>query len=177
MEFEDIKPCRKWEAYFQSAIPWAQTFETLYQTTGINKLLEFQYKLVHRVATSRYMRKIMKIETTDLCHLCGISTETLEHQQLSCVGTRKFREKLEREISRAFPEEGEEQTELGLLTCIHSTKAVSFLRLVANYYINKKFHKQKLLWWEEYSAWVKKDIKLDPRLSSEEKHKIKSIVE
>ena len=177
VEFEDIKPCRKWEAYFQSAIPWAQTFETLYQTTGINKLLEFQYKLVHRVATSRYMRKIMKIETTDLCHLCGISTETLEHQQLSCVGTRKFREKLEREISRAFPEEGEEQTELGLLTCIHSTKAVSFLRLVANYYINKKFHKQKLLWWEEYSAWVKKDIKLDPRLSSEEKHKIKSIVE
>ena len=64
VEFGDINPCVKWETYFQADIPWVQLFETLYMTTGTNKLLGFQYKLIHRVATSRYMRKKMKIVTT-----------------------------------------------------------------------------------------------------------------
>ena len=59
IDFKDITPCKKWEDYFEteSEIPWKNAFETLYLSTRINKLREFQYKLIHRVATCRYMRK------------------------------------------------------------------------------------------------------------------------
>ena len=177
IDFSSITPCMKWEAYFKTGISWIHTFETLYQSTGTNKLREFQYKLVHRVATCRYMRKKMKIETTDMCHLCGTTSETLEHQQLHCAGTKKFRGKLEGILRCKLPAAATEQSEVGFFTCISSMSIVSFLRLVANYYINKRFHKKKLLWWEEYSAWVKREIRTEAKLSHEEKQLILDILE
>jgi len=176
VQFEDIKPCVRWESFFQAEIPWLSSFETLYTTSGTNKLLEFQYKLIHRVATSRYMRKKMKIETTDLCHLCGISIETIEHQQLDCVHTKKFRSKLEGRLKLVYPEIGD-QRGLHFLTCTSENKVMNFLRIVANWYINKKYHKQKLLWWEEYSAWVRKEVKFERKLTQDEKAIISGIID
>ena len=179
IDFKDITPCKKWEDYFEteSEIPWKNAFETLYLSTRINKLREFQYKLIHRVATCRYMRKKMKIESTDMCHMCGISSETLEHQQFKCPGTKKLGDKLEGKLRAKLPEAVGSQTNLDFLTCISSVKVISFVRMVANYYINKKFHKKKLLWWEEYSAWVKREIKTESRFSQEEKHLVMEILD
>ena len=175
VNFEDIKPFAKWEAFFQTEISWCTFFETLYMTSGTNKLLEFQFKLVHRVATSRYMRKKMKIDTTDLCHMCGMSIETLEHQQIDCVHTKRFRTKLETKLKIAFPEL-RDQLGVDLLTLVNDNKAVNFLRVLANWYINRKYHKQKLLWWEEYSAWVRKEIKFERKLTQQEKDRITEIL-
>ena len=175
VNFEDIKPFAKWEAFFQTEISWCTFFETLYMTSGTNKLLEFQFKLVHRVATSRYMRKKMKIDTTDLCHMCGMSIETLEHQQIDCVHTKRFRTKLETKLKIAFPEL-RDQLGVDLLTLVNDNKAVNFLRILANWYINRKYHKQKLLWWEEYSAWVRKEIKFERKLTQQEKDRITEIL-
>ena len=179
IDFKDITPCKKWEDYFEteSEIPWKNAFETLYLSTRINKLREFQYKLIHRVATCRYMRKKMKIESTDMCHMCGISSETLEHQQFNCPGTKKLRDKLEGKLRAKLPDAVGPQKNLDFLTCISSVKVISFVRMVANYYINKKFHKKKLLWWEEYSAWVKREIKTESRFSQEEKHLVMEILD
>ena len=108
-------------------------------TTGTNKLLEFQYKLIHRVATSRYMRKKMKIVTNDLCHICGISIETIEHQQFNCTHTKTFRNKLEARLKSAFPDLSDQQ-EIDFVVC--NNKIVNFLRIIANWYISNKYHKQ-----------------------------------
>ena len=125
VEFRDINPCVKWVTYFQADIPWVELFETLYMTTGTNKLLEFQYKLIHRVATSRYMRKKMKIVTTDLCHLCGISIETIEHQQFNCTYTKIFRNKLEARLKSAFPNLSDQQ-EIDFVVCINNKNMRQF---------------------------------------------------
>ena len=174
INYKDISPFVKWETYFQTEIPWPGLFETLYLTSGTNKLLEFQFKLIHRVATSRYMRKKMKIDNTDLCHLCGISVETIEHQQLHCVHTNNFRTKLETKLKLVFPGLSEWR-EVDLINA-NQNKIINYLRIVANSYINKKYHKQKLLWWEEYSAWVRKELQFESKLSQEEKDIITGIV-
>ena len=119
----------------------------------------------------------MKIESTDMCHMCGISSETLEHQQFNCPGTKKLRDKLEGKLRAKLPDAVGPQKNLDFLTCISSVKVISFVRMVANYYINKKFHKKKLLWWEEYSAWVKREIKTESRFSQEEKHLVMEILD
>ena len=175
VEFGDINPCVKWVTYFQADIPWVEVFETLYMTTGTNKLLEFQYKLIHRVATSRDMRMKMKIATTDLCHLCGISIETIEHQQFNCTYTKNFRNNLEARLKSAFPDLSDQQ-EIDIVVCTNNNKIVNFLRIIANWYISKKYHKQKLLWWEEYSAWVRGHTKYEGKLSQEEKMRITEII-
>ena len=173
VKFEEITPLPKWNEKLSSDIPWFDAFECLYQTTSTNKLLEFQYKLMHRIATSRYMRKKMKIESTDLCHMCEVNVETLEHQQLYCTHTQKFRKVLETQIVTKIP--GSSSREVDYITCISKNKAISYLRLVANYYINMKFHKQKQLWWEEYTSWVKKFLQFDKNISVEEKRSIREI--
>ena len=175
VEFGDINPCVKWVTYFQADIPWVEVYETLYMTTGTNKLLEFQYKLIHRVATSRDMRMKMKIATTDLCHLCGISIETIEHQQFNCTYTKNFRNNLEARLKSAFPDLSDQQ-EIDIVVCTNNNKIVNFLRIIANWYISKKYHKQKLLWWEEYSAWVRGHTKYEGKLSQEEKMRITEII-
>ena len=67
VNFEEINPCAKWEEFLHTEVQCPLVFETLYMTTGTNRLLEFQFKLIHRVATSRNMRKKMIIDNTDLC--------------------------------------------------------------------------------------------------------------
>ena len=175
VNFEEINPCAKWEEFFHTEVQWPLVFETLYMTTGTNRLLEFQFKLIHRVATSRYMRKKMKIDNTDLCHLCGTSVETIEHQQIQCIHTKRFRMKLETKLKTAFPDLKDPE-EVDLLNCSNKNKAVNFMRTVANCYINKKYHKQKLLWWEEYSAWVRKELQFENKLTPEEKGAISGIL-
>ena len=174
VKFEEITPLPKWNENLSSDIPWLDTFECLYQTTSTNKLLEFHYKLTHRIATSRYMRKKMKIESTDLCHMCEVNVETLEHQQLYCIHTQNFRKLLETQIVTKIP--GSSSREVDYITCISKNKAISYLRLVVNYYINMKFHKQKKLWWEEYTSWVKKFLQFERNITMEEKRSISEII-
>ena len=62
----------------------------------------------------------MKIVTTDLCHLCGISIETIEHQQFNSTYTKIFRNKLEARLKAAFPNLSDQQ-EIDFVVC-RSTK-------------------------------------------------------
>ena len=171
---EEITPLPKWNEILKAEIPWLDAFQCLYQTTNTNKLREFQYKLIHRIATSRYMRKKMKIETSDLCHMCEVNVETLEHQQLNCVYTQRFRKLLETRIVAKIP--GYRSHEIESITCIGTNKSICYLGLVANQYISKKFHKQKQLWWEEYRSWVKKGLQYEKALSTEEKQTALNII-
>ena len=174
VKVEEITPLPKWEAILKTEIPWLDVFQCLYQTTSTNKLREFQYKLIHRIATSRYMRKKMKIDSSDLCHMCEVNVETLEHQQLNCVYTKRFRELLETRLVAKIPENRSQAVDL--ITCGGTNKCVSYLRLVVNQYISKKFHKQKKLWWDEYKSWVKKGLKYEKELSAEEKQTVLEII-
>jgi len=150
----------KWEDKLGMKIDWYQAFFNIYDTTIINKLREFQFKCNYRLCTSRYMRKIMKIETgTDLCHACKTSTETLEHQLTTCPVTVKFKKVLEQKIKQIKPNYKEDLATFIAVT--HESKVVNYLNLIAKFYINKKFRKQKLLWWEEYAWYARNFIRFD----------------
>ena len=69
-----------------------------------------------------------------------------------------------------------DQQEIDIVVCTNNNKIVNFLRIIANWYISKKYHKQKLLWWEEYSAWVRGHTKYEGNLSQEEKMRITEII-
>ena len=153
-------PLKKWELNLNATIDWNQAFFNIYVTTKINKLREFQYKCNFRLCTSKYMRKIMRIEKdSDQCHACSNFVETLDHQLTACVATVRFREKLEQSIRTEETDYTDEDSTF--ISCTHTNKAVNYLNLVAKYYINLKFRKQKLLWWEEYTWYAKNFLDID----------------
>ena len=169
-EFAQLK---KWEDKLNTNIDWYQAFFNIYDTTITNKLREFQYKCNYRLCTSKYMRKLMKIETeSDTCHACNKNTETLEHQLIACPVTVKFKKILERKIKQVEPNYREDVATFVSVT--HDSKVVNYLNIIAKFYINKKFRKQKLLWWEEYAWYARNFIQFD-RLDEADKRDLTKI--
>ena len=56
----------------------------------------------------------------------------------------------------------------------HDSKVVNYLNIIAKFYINKKFRKQKLLWWEEYAWYARNFIQFD-RLDEADKRDLTKI--
>ena len=48
--------------------------------------------------------------------------------------------------------------------------------MIAKWYISRKFHKAKLLWWEEYTCYVNQCIQVD-KLTIESKTNLEKIIE
>ena len=115
----------------------------------------------------------MKIENkTDLCHACEINIETLDHQLTACPVTVKFKKILEQKIKQVIPNYKEDTA--AFITITHENKVVNYLNIIAKYYINKKFRKQKLLWWEEYAWYARYFINCD-RLNEPDKELLTKI--
>ena len=169
-EFVQLK---KWEDKLNTNIDWYQAFFNIYDTTIINKLREFQYKCNYRLCTSKYMRKLMKIETeSDTCHACKENTETLEHQLTASPVTVKLKKILEQKIIKIKPNYTEDLATFVSVT--RDSKVVNYLNIIAKFYINKKFRKQKLLWWEEYAWYARNFIRYD-RLDEADKRDLTKI--
>ena len=67
---------------------WAQTLKNLYKISNHYKLIQHQYKILTMIATSKYMRYKMKIETSHECSHCLANTiETLKHIYMECTRT------------------------------------------------------------------------------------------
>ena len=76
-----LPPLVKWNEELNRNIDWWGVFSTLFFSFSNNfKLIQFHYKAWHRIATCRYMRHKMKIETeSPYCSLCHNHVETLPH--------------------------------------------------------------------------------------------------
>ena len=98
----------------------------------------------------------MKVSNTYNCSKCLplIVPETLEHIYLKCPQTIIFHKKLAEFISRNIDPKYN-TTDLNHIACIHPNKAVNFLNLVGNWYIGRKFQKNKQLYWDEYISQIR----------------------
>ena len=76
----------------------------IYSTTNNYKLIQHQYKIFMKIATSKYLRYKMKIENNPNCHICVNIFETLGHIYLECPKTLAFLEQVE-ELIRARVDE------------------------------------------------------------------------
>ena len=97
----NIKAITKWQTdlNLEENENWNQYFSMLYHTTDDAKLLNFHYKLFHRIIyTNSKLFKCKMIET-ELCTFCNEQKETLMHLFFDCCHVRTFLLQLFEEIS------------------------------------------------------------------------------
>ena len=129
----DLVPLKDWSKNFNmSYIEWTTVFDSLfYCTTNNFKLGQFQYKVLMRISTCRYMRYKIKIEkyivNSPNCSLCQSTLKTLLHIFLSVL----------------------------------TPKLSNLGSVVSKWYISKQFRNQQSLDWIGFKRWVKLVISRD----------------
>ena len=138
-------------------IDWSRILNnTFIGITNNYKLIQFQYKLLLRISTCKYMRYKMKIvRDNGKCSLCKSSLETLEHIFLYCSYTKIFTKTLYNFIRQKICREFRDIQSYYLITCDHYNPIVNYLNITAKWYISRKFQNSQPLIWEEYIRYIK----------------------
>ena len=134
---------------------WAQTLKNLYKISNHYKLIQHQYKILTMIATSKYMRYKMKIETSHECSHCLANTiETLKHIYMDCPRSQNFYNMvvnfIKINLDNSFI-----GGKLYQVTCCHENIAISYLYLTANWYVGRKLQYGKRLYWDEFMKNLK----------------------
>ena len=150
ISFDKILPLDTWRTAMgleKSDIDWPHIFKNLYSGFTRNyKLIQFQYKLLLRISTCRYMRHKMKIDTTSpVCFHCNLELETLDHIFLKCPKTTIIYEFIESCIKVRIQENYIDTHKTYYVTCSHENPIINYLWAASKYYISSKFQKQKCL--------------------------------
>ena len=134
---------------------WHDIFFNLYSTTNNYKLIQHQYKIFMKIATSKYLRHKMKIENNKNCDVCVNTCETLEHIYLECPKTLAFLVQVEELIRARIDESYNDQQKVYHFTCNHPIKAVNFINLVANWFIGRQFQNHKPIFLDAFEKFIK----------------------
>ena len=134
---------------------WTVILEKLYKLTNHYKLIQHQYQIFTMIATSKYMRYKMKIDNSFTCSHCTAGKiEDLSHIYLECASTANFyilvEQFIKTKIDRHFV-----STKLIQFTSYHRSKIISYIYLVANWYISRKRQYNKSLHLDEFCKHLK----------------------
>ena len=154
---EDLAPLKDWKRILgRYRIDWAAILSNNYRNISNNfKLVQFQYKLLMKLSTSKLMRHKMGIEPTNgLCRHCT-QLESLQHIFMNCVHSTRFIKLLNRYITVHFDTTYSDNLRYYFLTCDHSNTSINFLNLVAKWYISREFQNSRDLRWDSYCKFVK----------------------
>ncbi len=155
---ENLPAMKCWSSELkQSNMDWFNIFSNLfYHLTNNNKLIQFQYKLFHRITTCRYMRHKMSIDKdSPVCSLCNCALETLPHIFLECAVTRTFLYLLRKFINSNIDRTYVDPFKYYLITCMHENGQINFINAVAKWYISNRFHNKQSLIWDGFAKQVK----------------------
>jgi hypothetical protein len=120
----------------------------------IQNIDENQYKILMKIATSKYLRYKMKIENNYNCDNCVNQRETLEHIYLECPKTLTFLTQVEEHIRARIDESYSDHDKLLHFTCNHTNKAVNYVNLVAKWFIGRQFQNHKPLYFDAFEKFV-----------------------
>ena len=134
----------------QEEICWQEIFKNLYATTNNFKLIQHQYKIFMRIATCRYTRYKMKLESNTNCTFCLNTPETLEHIYLYCPKTVQFLEGVNNLIVNTLAPNYRDPNKIIHFTCYNSNKGINFINLVANWYLGRQFQNKKQIYWDAF---------------------------
>ena len=139
-----MPPLRQWNEDLEvdRNMDWIKFFSNLfYALTDNHKLIQFYYKLWHRISTSRYMRHKMKIDLdhSPVCSRCNEDLETLQHIFLNCKCTREFLENVNQFITSRIDGNYRDPDRYYLLPQANADTCVNLVNAVANLFISKKF--------------------------------------
>ena len=155
---DSLPSIKKWSRELgRYSINWGQILSNTF--TGVTnnyKLIQFQYKLLLRISTCKYMRfKMNIVKDNGRCGLCNGALETLEHIFIYCPNTKIFIRSLNIFIRHKICREYRDINNYYLVTCYHSNPLINYLNITAKWYISKNFQNKKRLLWDEYIRFVK----------------------
>ena len=93
----DIQPSAqaKWEEKITNGkLQWKQYYNIPKRSTSDVKMLNFQYKILHRIIPTNYILHKMKLKNDNLCTFCQQQVETIEHLFIRCQFSVEFWEKV-----------------------------------------------------------------------------------
>ena len=133
---------------------WKAAFFHLIKASNNFKLIQHQFKILYRIATSRYLRFKMKIDGDPNCPKCG-ELETLEHIYINCQYSLDFVSKVHSFITANLDSTFNDHEHVIRLGCIHPNQAIIFMLLTCNWYIGRQYQRNKGLYWEPYVRFCK----------------------
>ena len=145
-----------WNQYFPDVVhnAWKSVFLHLIKASNNFILIQHHYKILYRIATSRYLRFKMKIDNNPHCQKCG-ELETLEHIYIYCPYSLQFIEKIHTFIISNLDSNFTDHEHVIRFGCSNANGAVNFLHLTCNWYIGRQYQKGKDLHWESYVRFSK----------------------
>ena len=151
-----LPPMLQWSQELDKNIDWCDVFSNLFFSLCNNfKLIQFHFKLWHRIATCKYMRHKMKIDTdSPSCSLCNGELETLPHIYLDCVHTREFRGKINRFITANIDANYRDKKH-HILTLSHHDRRINFINAASNWYLGYAFQRKSLPNFVEFIKHLK----------------------
>ena len=137
-------------------VDWKYVFKNMYGGFTKNvKLLQFQYKLLLRISTCRYMRYKMKIDSdSPNCIYCNSQVETLPHIFLECTKTIYLRSYLESCIVDKFLNDYEDPKKVYYITCSHENPAINYIWATFKLYLSRCFQLNKEPSFRSYNNYV-----------------------
>ena len=153
-----LPPMRNWSANLSlTDIDWISIFTDIFTSFSNNfKLIQYQYKLLHRISTCRYMRYKMKIEKdSPNCSLCNHNLETISHIFIDCPATSSFLQGVNLFIRSNIDANYDDPYRHYLICLNHSDKSVNFINSVCCWFIGRSFQNKEPLFWERYLKHLK----------------------
>ena len=150
VDLNDILPLKTWTTALglnANGIDWKQVFKILYSGFTKNyKLIQFQYKLLMRISTCRYMRHKMNIDkVSPVCFHCGTELETLNHIFLECQKITPLISYVDSCIKENIDNDYTDINSVFYLTCSHDNSSINFIWVATKQYISMQFQHQNSL--------------------------------
>ena len=157
---DTLSQLREWSRELSVAdVDWVSVFNTLHYNTCNNfKLIQFQYKLLMRISTSKYMRfKMGIVKDNPYCSMCTETNniETLSHIFLKCPHTKSFISRLRLCIQMKIDPQYRDRKNVHFIFCNHTNQIINYINIAAKWYISKQFQKGESLVWEGFKRLIK----------------------
>ena len=153
-----LTPLKMWSEDLNACnIDWTLVFINLHFDNCKNfKLIQFQYKLLMRITTCKYMRfKMGIVSDSPMCSLCNSELETLPHIFLKCSHTISFLGRLRSFILLKIDPHFRDSKRIHYITCGHNNNLINYLNTAAKWYISKQFQKGIPLIWEGFIKFIR----------------------
>ena len=80
---------RAWKKSFSELPNWSDCFVNIYKSSKDNKLIQFTFKVVHRIITTKKELLKYKLASDDKCPFC-LNPDSIEHTFLYCQESKEF---------------------------------------------------------------------------------------
>ena len=156
-DVDNIPALREWTTLLnRDTVDWSTILHyNRYSICNNYKLIQFQFKLLMRISTSKLMRWRMKIEKDNCnCTYCNVP-ESLNHIFFQCPQASIFVEKTAKFIRDNIESDYSDNSRYYFLTCSHHRDIVNFVNLAAKWYLSRQYQTKAQLLWEGFLKYLK----------------------